>query len=88
MRFRTRNGECKRACHDGCTRIPLIACGPGFRGGKVVEDLVSMIDLPPTLLAAGGIPTPAAMQGRPLQGLVDGTAKDWPKEVFIQISES
>ena len=86
--FRTRNGEYKRACHDGCTRIPLVACGPGFRGGKVVEDLVSLIDVPPTLLAAGGIPTPASMQGRPLQGLADGTAKDWPEEVFIQISES
>jgi arylsulfatase A-like enzyme len=86
--FRTRNSEYKRACHDGCTRIPLVACGPGFRGGKVVEDLVSLIDVPPTLLAAGGIPTPTSMQGRPLQELVDGTAKDWPEEVFIQISES
>ena len=86
--FRTRNSEYKRSCHDGCTRIPLVACGPGFRGGKVVEDLVSLIDVPPTMLAAGGIPTPTSMQGRPLQQLVDGTAKDWPEEVFIQISES
>ena len=86
--FRTRNGEYKRACHDGCTRIPLIACGPGFTGGKVINELVSLIDVPPTLLAAGGIQTPESMQGRPLQGLVDGTAKNWPEEVFIQISES
>ena len=34
--FRTRNAEYKRSCHDGCIRIPLIARGPGFRGGKVV----------------------------------------------------
>lgn len=86
--FRTRNSEYKRACHDACTRIPLVACGPGFRDGKVVEDIVSLIDVPPTLLAAAGVPTAGSMQGRPLQGLLDGTAKDWPKEVSIQISES
>ena len=28
------------------------------------------------------------LAGRPLQGLVDGSAKDWPLEVFVQISES
>ena len=86
--FRTRNGEYKRSCHDGCTRIPLVICGPGFRGGKMVGDFVSLIDVPPTLLAAGGIPPPASMQEHPLQGLADGTAKNWPEEVFIQISES
>jgi len=86
--FRTRNGEYKRACHDGCLRVPMVACGPGFTGGKVVEELVSLIDIPPTLLAAGGLETPETMGGRPLQGLVDGTAQDWPREVFAQISES
>ncbi|MHC4917939.1 MAG: sulfatase-like hydrolase/transferase, partial [Planctomycetota bacterium] len=30
--FRTRNDEYKRAPHDGCLRIPMVACGPGFRG--------------------------------------------------------
>jgi len=86
--FRTRNSEYKRACHEGCVRIPMVACGPGFTGGKVVDELVSLIDIPPTILAAGGVPTPARMRGRPLQGLADGTARDWPQEVFLQISES
>ncbi|NLF29589.1 MAG: sulfatase-like hydrolase/transferase [Planctomycetes bacterium] len=86
--FRTRNREYKRSCHDAAIRIPLIACGPGFRGGQVVEELVSLIDLPPTILAAGGVPTPQRMRGRPLQPLVDGTASDWGDDVFVQISES
>ncbi|MDI6451304.1 hypothetical protein [Anaerobaca lacustris] len=34
-------------------RTPLIVSGPGFTGGKVVEDLVSLIDLPLTILTAG-----------------------------------
>jgi len=66
----------------------MIACGPGFRVGTVVEQLVSSIDLPPTLLAAAGVATPAEMRGRALQPLVEGTAVSWPQEVFIQISES
>jgi uncharacterized sulfatase len=86
--FCTRNGEYKRACHDGCIRIPMIACGPGFNGGHVVNQLVSLIDIPPTFMHAAGIAPPAHMRGRPLQPLVAGTAVDWPEEVFLQISES
>ena len=86
--FRTRNDEYKRACHDGCVRVPMVISGPGFRGGRVVEELVSLIDLPPTILAAGGAKPLASMRGRPLQELVAGAPRDWPEEVFIQISES
>lgn len=86
--FRTRNGEYKRACHENCIRVPMIAYGPGFKGGKVVNELVSLIDLPPTLLASAGIEVPDTMKGRPLQNLLKGNTKDWPEEVFLQISES
>jgi len=86
--FCTRNSEYKRACHDGCARIPMIACGPGFEGGKVIDELVSLIDVPPTFLSCAGIPQPQTFRGRPLQELADGTATDWPNEVFMQISES
>ncbi len=87
--FRTRNGEYKRSCHDSCLRIPMIIRGPGFTGGKVVEQLVSLIDLPPTVLTAGGRQPLPTMQGRPLQALACGEAPaDWPDDVFVQISES
>jgi len=86
--FRTRNSEYKRSCHDGCCRIPLIAYGPGFAGGSVIDEMVSLIDIPPTLLACGGAAAPATMRGRALQQLVDGSAQDWPEEIFMQISES
>ena len=86
--FRTRNREYKRSCHDASIRVPLIACGPGFRGGGVVHELASLIDLPPTLLAAASITPPSAMRGRPLEQLAQGDAGEWPGEVFVQISES
>ncbi len=86
--FCTRNREHKRSCHDNSIRVPMILCGPGFRGGGVVQELVSLIELPPTVLAAGGVTPPAPMQGRPLQPLAAGQTKGWPEEVFVQISES
>lgn len=85
--FRTRNSEYKRSCHDGCIRIPMVICGAGFAGGDVVEDLVSLIDLPPTLMRLANVEPPVSMRGRPLQDLLQG-GSDWPKEVFLQISES
>lgn len=86
--FKTRNSEYKRSCHEGCIRIPMIAHGPGFEGGKVIDELVSLIDIPATLLACAEVEKPEDMQGNRLQDLVLNTAKDWPQEVFLQISES
>ena len=86
--FRTRNAEYKRSCHEGCIRIPFVACGPGFTPGTVRDGMVSLIDLPPTVLAAAGVPVPEEMRGRPLQELVTGEGPDWPEEAFLQISES
>jgi len=67
--FRTRNGEYKRSCHDGCLRVPMILHGPGFQGGNVVDELVSLIDLPPTVLTAAGVTAPGYMRGNALQSL-------------------
>ena len=86
--FCTRNSEYKRSCHENSIRVPLIAQGPGFEGGRVVDDIVSLIDLPPTVLKAGGIDPLPQMRGRPIQPLADGSATDWPQEAFVQISES
>ncbi|MCX6375091.1 MAG: sulfatase-like hydrolase/transferase, partial [Armatimonadetes bacterium] len=49
--FRTRNAEYKRSCHESSIRVPMLAYGPGFTGGKVVKDLVSLIDVAPTIIA-------------------------------------
>jgi uncharacterized sulfatase len=86
--FRTRNSEYKRSCHDASIRIPLLAAGPGFEGGRVVEELVSLIDLPPTLMEIAGVPPFVPLHGRALQPLVSGDATAWPREAFVQISES
>ncbi|GIV79036.1 sulfatase-like hydrolase/transferase [Litorilinea aerophila] len=86
--FKTRNAEYKRSCHESAIRVPTALCGPGFDGGGRIHQLVSLVDLPPTLLDAAGLPIPETMEGRSILPLLRGQAADWPQEVFIQISES
>lgn len=87
--FKTRNGEYKRSCHEASIRVPTVFTGPGFFGGGQIQELVSLIDLPPTLLDAAGIAVPDEMQGRSIMPLLRGNGDpEWPREVFIQISES
>ncbi len=85
--FKTRNNEYKRSCHESSIRVPTVLTGPGFRGGQL-QELVSLIDLPPTLLDAAGLAIPEQMAGRSLMPLLRGGAVDWPAEVFVQISEA
>lgn len=86
--FKTRNGEYKRSCHESSIRVPAALRGPGFNGRGQAQGLVSLVDMPPTLLDAAGLPVPETMQGRSILPLLRGTAEDWPREVFVQISEA
>ncbi len=86
--FRTRNAEYKRSVHDSSLRVPTVLSGPGFDGGGHLAQLVSLIDLPPTLLDAAGLPVPEEMQGRSFLPLVQRQNGDWPDDMFFQVSES
>ncbi|MBI3830943.1 MAG: sulfatase-like hydrolase/transferase [Planctomycetes bacterium] len=86
--FKTRNGEYKRSCHESSLRVPTALTGPAFESGGRIKDLVSLVDLPPTLLDAAGLPVPATMSGRSILPLLNRTARDWPEEIFAQISEA
>ena len=86
--FKTRNDEYKRSCHDASIHVPAALAGPGFDGGGSVSRLVSLVDLPATLLDAAGVDVPSDMQGRSIVPLINRSTKDWPDEVFVQISES
>ena len=86
--FKTRNGEYKRSCHESSVRLPTAIIGPGFDDGGEVRELISLVDLPPTLLDAAGLPIPTPMQGRSTLPLLRAELDDWPQEVFMQISEA
>ena len=82
--FKTRNLEYKRSCHESSTHTPLIIKGGGFEGGKHDDRLVSLIDMPPTMLSMAGINIPDYYKG---VDLTDNSLER-RKCVFMQISES
>jgi arylsulfatase A-like enzyme len=86
--FKTRNDEYKRSCHESSTRIPMAFTGGEFTGGGEIRNLVSLVDIAPTLLDAAGLDVPEVMEGHSLMPLVRREQTDWPEEAFIQISES
>lgn len=80
--FRTRNAEYKRSCHEASIKVPLVISGGGFTGGGRIKELVSLIDLPATLLDLGGVQIPEHFAGKSL------TDFGGHESVFMQISES
>lgn len=94
--FRTRNkdenlhgyDDYKRSCHSSSLRVPLIITGPGFRGGKVIKDLVSTASLPKTFLSMAGIDVGSKMIGEDLKKVAEGKTQGRLNEVFAQVSES
>lgn len=89
--FKTRNSEYKRSLHEASIRVPTMLTGGPFRGGGTIHELVSHVDLPPTLLDACGIPIPDTFHGRSIVPLTHGKtspAIDWPQSVYIQVSEA
>ena len=88
--FKTRNTEYKRSPHDSSIRIPFIFQGPGVDRSVMRDEIVSMIDLTPTLLSAAGVPVPQSMKGRNLLPLLTSieARKGWDNVAYIQISES
>jgi len=62
---------CKATLYDGGTRVPLAIRWPkGIKGGRVVEDFVSLTDLAPTFLEACGLKIPAQMTGKSLMNVL------------------
>jgi arylsulfatase A-like enzyme len=58
------HGKCN--LYDFGASVPLAIRWGGAKGGRVVDDLISLTDLAPTLLEVGGVPMPERMTGRSL----------------------
>lgn len=62
------HGKCN--LYDFGASVPLAVRWGGARGGRVVDDLVSLPDLAPTFLEVAGVPVPGVMTARSLVGLL------------------
>ena len=59
--------------HEELVRVPLIVALPGATRARRVDEIVSLVDLGPTLLELAGVARPPSMQG---EGFLPGRAAD------------
>lgn len=62
------HGKCN--LYDFGTRVSLAMRWGGAKGGRVVDDLISLTDLAPTFLELAGVPIPERMTGRSLVNIL------------------
>ena len=75
----------KANVYDAGARVPLAIRWPGVaRAGTVVDALVSLTDLAPTLLEATGVKPVESMTGRSLMPLLRGESQPRRDHVFVE----
>jgi len=75
----------KRTSYEGGTRVPLIVKWPGHaKANHISTELVSLIDLAPTLLEAAGAEAIPDLPGRSLMPLLKGEATEWRRYLFTE----
>ncbi len=76
----------KMSMYEGSVRVPLVMAGPGIQPGRRVSNLVSLIDLGPTLMDMGGLPARDGLEGESLLPLATGQtdhSRDWAYASFM-----
>ena len=69
--------------YESLIRVPFILWAPGMGFASAMRDeLVSLVDVMPTLLEMAGADVPSSVQGRSLLSLQAGS--DWRKAVFAE----
>ncbi len=74
----------KRSSYEGGVRIPLLVRWPGKTQQQVRSELVSAIDLLPTLLEASGATAVENLPGRSLLPLLTGEHPQWRTHLFTE----
>ena len=75
----------KATAYDAGIRVPMIISGPGVEKGIESGDLVSHVDLMPTILDRVGIDVPQLVQGTSLRPILENRAdRSWRRWVFAE----
>lgn len=69
--------------YEATQHVPLILRGPGIPEGRVVSELVRLIDVAPTLLALSGAPALGSTDGRDLAPLLAGR-EETPRSGYME----
>lgn len=74
--------------YEAGVRVPMVVRWPGIaKAGQKRNELVSLLDVMPTLLAAAGVKAPDTLAGTALQPLLRGEpCKDWREFLFTEMN--
>jgi len=70
--------------YEELIRVPMVIRWPGhFRAGATCDELVTHMDILPTLAEAAGVEIPGEIDGRSLTPLLTGRRADWREHVVV-----
>jgi arylsulfatase A-like enzyme len=79
--------KAKATLLDGGIGVMMLMRGPnGFSGGRVIDSMVSHLDIYPTVCELAGIPPPGYVQGRSLMPLVGDELTSLHEELFSEVT--
>ena len=79
--------KAKATLLDAGIGVMMIMRGPdGFNGGKVIDSMVTQLDIYPTLCELAGVEAPEFLQGKSLMPLVKGQTAALHDEIFAEIT--
>jgi arylsulfatase A-like enzyme len=79
--------EAKSTLYDRGLGVMLMLRGPGgFAGGRVIDHMVTHLDLYPTIMELAGIEAPEWLEGRSLTPLTSGSKIALHDEIFAEVT--
>jgi N-sulfoglucosamine sulfohydrolase len=77
----------KATLFDRGTGVMMLMRGPGFTGGKVIDAMVTHLDVYPTICELAGIRQPPSwLQGKSLMPLVRGETDRLHEQIFAEVT--
>ena len=79
------DGEHKFVCFDDAIRVPCIARWPGYiEPGLVLDAMVGLQDLMPTILDYAGCSIPPYLHGVSLRPFLGGLSPEWRQAYYVE----
>ncbi len=72
----------KQNLYEHSTKVPLIITGPGIPQGRVIDALVYLFDLYPTLAEVCSLPAPECIDGKSLVPVISGVSQEVRSSLF------
>jgi arylsulfatase A-like enzyme len=71
--------------YEECVKVPLVIRWPGkIPVGKSSREVISLVDVPPTVLGALGVDLPKGLHGNNLFSIINGTGSTKERAVMIE----